>query len=37
MKTIKRLVLAGSAIIGAAAGSALASGTMEGAVGFWAG
>jgi len=35
MNNIKRLALAGSALIGAAIGSALASGTLEGAVGFW--
>lgn len=37
MKSCKRLVLTASAILGAAVGSALASGTLEGAVGFWTG
>lgn len=37
MKNIKRLALTGSALLGAAIGSALASGTLEGAIGVWAG
>ena len=37
MKSIKRIILTASAILGAAAGSALASGTLEGAVGIWTG
>gem|GEM_PF-5893771 len=37
MKSIKRIILTTSAVLGAAAGSALASGTLEGAVGTWFG
>lgn len=37
MKSMKRRILAASALAGAAIGSALASGTLEGAVGIWTG
>jgi hypothetical protein len=35
MKKIKGLMLAGSALLGAAMGSALGAATLEGAIGFW--